>query len=82
MQVFRKGFSQTVRKRLGHDRVILIVVLFKTLRQFFGSMAGGYGKGADVIEPAAVTRRDEVGERQLRLAALTFFLLAQRVKPL
>ena len=43
-------------------------------------MAGGDGEGADVIDMAAVARRDEVGQSQLRLAALVILLLAQRMQ--
>ena len=37
--------------------------------------------GVLTASPAAVTRRNEVGKSQLRLASLAFFLLAQGMKP-
>src|SRR6266568_5073671 len=44
-------------------------------------MACRNGERADVIDVAALARRDIVRERELRLAALIIFLLAQRVQP-
>ena len=43
-------------------------------------MPGGDRKGADVVADAAVARRDEVGERQVRLAVRHLLLLAQHVE--
>ncbi len=76
VQVFGEGFRQPVRQRFRHDRVVRVVFFFKALGQILATMAGGNGKCADVINPAALARRDKVGERQLGLAALVVFLLA------
>ena len=80
VQVFGESFSQSIGERLGHNRVVLVVVLFETPGQLLATVARRNGKRADIIDPAALTRRDIVGERQLRLAALIWLLLAQRVQ--
>jgi hypothetical protein len=40
-------------------------------------MPRGDGEGADIIDQAALPRRNQVGQGQLRLAALALLLLAQ-----
>ena len=80
VQTLRKSFGEPVRQRLGHDGIVLIVVFFEAFGQLLASMACRNGKCADVIDPPALARRNKVGKRQLWLAALIVFLLAQRVQ--
>ena len=53
VQVFGEGLGQTVGQRLGHDRVVIIVVLLELLAKFLGAEAGAHRKGAEVVGVAA-----------------------------
>ena len=49
VQIFGERFRQTVGQRLGHDGIIIVMVLFEMLRQFIRAVPGRHGKSAEVI---------------------------------
>ena len=53
VQIFGEGLGQTIRQRLGHDGVVIVVVVFEFLDEFLEAMAAGDGEGADVIRESA-----------------------------
>ena len=81
VQILGEGFRQSIRQRLGHDGIVLIVILLEFLRQLLRAMARGDSKSADGIHQPAGSGSNEISERHLRLASLALLLLAQCVKP-
>ena len=79
VQPLGKGLGQTVRQRLGHDGVVIVVRLFEFLRQLLGAMNPD-GETADIILEAGIFRRDEICERAIRPPRGFFVLLAQAVQ--
>ncbi len=68
-----------IRERLGHNRIVIVVIRVEFFREFIAAQSGRHGKCAEIIRPAAILRGDEIGERIKRLGAAAFPLLAQRV---
>ena len=80
VQVFGERLGQTIGKRLHHDRAVVVVLLLVPLHQLVGAEAAGDRKRAEVIGDARRSRRDEIGERSIRLPAGQRFLLPQHVE--
>src|SRR5262245_28081086 len=80
VQQFGEGFGQAVGQRLGHDRVVIVVITFEARAKLFEADARGDCETADVIGPPAFARRDEVGQSLIVLARAFLVLLAQRVE--
>src|SRR5690606_27012910 len=80
MQPFGAGFGKAVGQGLDHDRVVIIALGLVGLGHFLGTDAGGGDEAADVVSHTAFFRRDEVGQRQVRLAVRLDGLLAQVVQ--
>ena len=67
VQVLGERLGQPVGQRLHHDRVVVVVLLLEASRQLVGAEAGRHREHAEVVGHAALPRRDEVGERPIRL---------------
>jgi hypothetical protein len=80
VQQFGEGLSQAVGQRLGHDRVVIIVIAVEPRAKLFQADAGRDGEAAYVIDPPALARRYEVGQGLIVLAGAFLALLAQRVE--
>src|SRR5262249_3668398 len=80
VQQFGEGFGQAVRQRLGHNRVVIVQVTLESGAELFEADARGDGEAADVIDPPALLRSDEVSQRLIVLAGTLFDLLSQRVE--
>ena len=91
VQELGKRLGQPIRQGLGHDRAVVVVVPLEASDQLVGADPRGDGKGADVIEQAALARSHEVGQRAqhpglIALAVLTpvpvapFLLLPEHVE--
>ena len=80
VQVFGERFGESIRKRLDHDRVVVVEVAFERPHELGHTVAGGHGEGADEVLHAAITGRHEVGERQVGGAAGHLLLLAEHVE--
>ena len=63
VQVFGERFGQPVGQRLGHDRVVVVVIAVELRGQLVAADAGRDGERAEVILAAAVDRGDEIGQR-------------------
>ena len=82
MQVRGERLGEPIGERLDEDRAVVVVLALEALRELVGADAGGDRERADVVAaPPLAARRDEVGERQVRLAVGDRFLLAQHVEP-
>jgi hypothetical protein len=80
VQAFGEGLREPVGESLGHDRVVVVVLRAEAVAELFQANAAGDRKGADAVGQPGLLRRDEVGERPARLAALAVRLLAQKVE--
>ncbi len=58
---FGKAFRQAVRQRLGHQGVVVVIVLLEFRDQRLDLKARGDGERAEIIQAAALPRRDEIG---------------------
>ncbi len=81
MQVLGKGLGQPIGERLGDDRGIVVVLRFEAADEVVDAQPGRHRECADVIGDAALDRRDEVGERSIRLVVGDHFLLPQHREP-
>jgi hypothetical protein len=72
VQPFGGGFGQPVGQRLEHDRRVVVVGGFEGGDALFDAVAGGDGKGADVVVFA-----DKIGQRHVVAAFRLLVLLAQ-----
>jgi hypothetical protein len=80
VQVFRKRFGEPIGERLHHDGVIVVVIGFVPPHELVRAESSGYRKGAKVIDDPALGRRNEVGQRAIRLAISDRLLLPQHVE--
>ena len=81
MQVLGERLGEPIGQRLDHDRVVVVVVGLELAHQLVGADAGGHGEHADVVRHAALARRDEVGQRAVRLLVGDHLLLPQHRQP-
>ena len=81
-RVQRRGerFGQPIGQRLHQNGVVVVVLALEAAREIVGAQTGGDRKGAEVVRPAARPRRDEIGQRQVRLPVGDRFLLPQHVE--
>ena len=77
VQVLGERLGQPIGERLDDDRGVVVVRGFELLDERVDAEAGGHRERADVVGDAAVDRRDEVGERAIRLVVGDHFLLPQ-----
>ena len=63
MQLLGERLGQAVGERLGHDRVVVVVVFLEARDELLDADARGDGEAADVI--VTPVRRDEVGQREV-----------------
>ena len=75
VQPFGRGLGQAIGEGLEHDRTVVVVLRLELGELGLDAQSGRHGEGPGVI-PA---RRDEVGQRLLRLAGRPLLLLAQPV---
>ena len=57
VQILGKRFRQPVGQRLGHDRVVIVMIGFEFFHQFVEAVAAGDGEGAEVISVSMCPRR-------------------------
>ena len=76
MKVFGERLRQPIGDRFDDDGGVVVVLCFELFDELVYAKARGDGKRANVISDAAVNRRDEVGERSIRLVVGDNFLLA------
>ncbi len=60
MQPLSECLRQPVRKRLHHDRRIVVIGALEPLGDLILADAGGDGKAADIVGKSALARRDEI----------------------
>src|SRR3546814_6452951 len=65
VQVLGQGLGQAVGQRLEQDDVVVVVVGAEALDVFLDADPGGDRETADPVLPAAILRRDEVGEAEV-----------------
>ena len=80
VEVRGERLGEPIGERFHEDRVVVVVLALEPARQIVGAQSRGDRERADVVAAAAVARRDEVGERQVRLAVGNRFLLPQHVE--
>ncbi|OPZ09737.1 MAG: hypothetical protein BWZ08_00202 [candidate division BRC1 bacterium ADurb.BinA292] len=80
VQPLGEGLGQSVGQCLDHDRLVIIVIGLELGDQFGDAMARRDGKPAEIVEPAAFARRDEIGQAVVRFAVGALPLLAQEVE--
>ena len=56
MQLFGERFGEAIGEGLGHDRVVIVVLLEERVRWLIGAQAGGDRESADVIVAAGIER--------------------------
>ena len=61
---FGERFGQAVGQRLGHEGVVVVVVLLKFRDQRFDAQPRGDRERAQIIQRAALPRRDEIRQRR------------------
>ena len=49
VQALGEGLRQAVRQGLGHDGVVVVMVVLESLAERFGAEPGAHSKGAQVI---------------------------------
>src|ERR1700733_1699849 len=75
-----EGFCEAVCDGLSHDGVVIVVLGFELLDEFFEAEAAGDGEAADVVSEAGFFRRDEVGKRAAGFLAAMVGLLTEVVE--
>src|SRR5690606_37855319 len=75
MQVFGKGFRQSVGQGLDHNAVVIVAGVLVLPGQFFRAYACGDHKAADVILFAAVLGCDKVGQGVVGFGVARLLLL-------
>ena len=80
MQALGKRLRKAVAQSLGHDGEVVVVAAFESRRDLMNFLTRRDGKGADVINPAAVARRHEIRKREVGLIGRLFHLLPQTVE--
>jgi hypothetical protein len=80
VQAFGERFGQAVGQRLEQDRVVVVVVGLEAGHVRIDADAGGDRERADPVLLAAVLRRDEVGQAEVRAFDRLVDLLAQEVQ--
>ena len=68
VEEFGEGFGETIRERLYHDRVVVVVILLEARGELVGFDAAGHGERADVVGHAGLVRRYKISERAVGLA--------------
>ena len=81
VQVLGGRLGQPIGQRLDHDRVVVVLIALELPGQRVGADAGRDGEHAEVVGDAALARRDEVGERQIRPLVGDDLLLPQHREP-
>ena len=79
MQTFGEGFRQAISERLGHDRRIVIVLGLVGLDDGAEADTSGDRERTHVVMHGSVLRRQEIGQRKIRLTCRLARLLAQRM---
>ncbi|CSC30548.1 Uncharacterised protein [Vibrio cholerae] len=77
MQIFRKGFRQTIGHRLDHDRIVIITLSFISIGQGSLTNATGYRKRANPITLTALFRGNVI--RQTIVGPFRFLSLLTQV---
>ncbi|CSA71500.1 Uncharacterised protein [Vibrio cholerae] len=77
MQIFRKGFRQTIGYRLDHDRIVIITLSFISIGQGSLTNATSYCKRANPITFTALFRSNIV--RQTVVGPFRFLSLLTQV---
>ena len=80
MEILRRRFGQTVRQRLHHDRLVVVVVTFVLGCQGVGANPGGHREGAQVVQDAVALWRDVVGQGPIGSPVRLLTLLTQHVE--
>ena len=77
MEPLRRRLREPVGEGLHHDRAVVVVVGLVPLDELVHPEARRDGERADVVGQSRLDRRDEVGERAVRLGLATVGLLAE-----
>ena len=80
VQIFGKGFGQTIGQCFGHDRVVIVMVPLELLAKFLDAKSRADGKGTEIIFQAGARGCDEIRKRVIELAVSFFDLLPQKMK--
>ena len=62
-----EGFGQPVGQGLQQNRIVIVVRGLERLGPRLDPEAGRHGETAAIIDPSALLRRDEIGQRVIRL---------------
>mmetsp|Transcript_10715 Transcript_10715/g.27078 ORF Transcript_10715/g.27078 Transcript_10715/m.27078 type:complete len:271 (-) Transcript_10715:3021-3833(-) len=79
VQQLGEGLGEAVGDGLGHDDVVVVVLMLVLVTERLRAEAAGDRKGSDVVRDAGVLRRDEVGHGQVSVV-LALLLLPERVE--
>src|ERR1700722_15195020 len=80
VQTLSESFGQTIGDGFGHNGVVVVILGFESVAEFFESDAAGYRESAEVIPKARFFWRDEINKRSTGFAAFPICLLAEKVK--
>ncbi len=81
VQHFGEGLGQAIGDRLGHDGQVIVVLRFELGDERIAANTRRHGERPEVIQAAAVERRDVVGERAEVGLPLALPLLSQHGEP-
>jgi hypothetical protein len=70
-----QGFGEAIGQGLQHDAAIVVVSGFELRDALIDADSGGHRKRTHVVGAAALQRRDEIGQAQLRLVLRLRLLL-------
>src|SRR6476661_4212508 len=79
VEVFGERLGQTVCQRLGHDRIVIVVILIEPTAKLVQSQPCRDGKSPDMVRSSRRLRRNVIGQRQIGLALWFSSLLPQRM---
>ena len=81
VQIRSERLGQPIGERLHENRVVVVVLALEAAHQIVDAEACGHRERAKIVGHAVrAARRDEVGQRQVRLTARHRLLLSQQVE--
>ncbi len=80
MQIFSKRFRQSIGQRLGHDRVVIVVLGLELLCQLVRANPRRDCESAKIIAAPRILRRDEIRQAIIGLSGRLLHLLPQKME--